>query len=586
MSRTVRQFILLALACVALTAATAPTRDEWTPVEKAIRSGAADAESQLAAITQRFPEWPDGHRELARLRLNRKDDAGALAAAQKAVDLSFADAKATPDADAASLAIQALTRLDRMSEGFAIAERFPGNKDVKGWVNYAAAGAAFAIPDLPRAEKFLVLAKERAAQNIPAAFHLLDSRIALSSNDLRRAETSLRSAVTTDGTLLDAWYELGRVQSALATQDPKRAEEYYGKATESFQRVAMKLSDDYESWFGLGRAQLELGKLRADQTAGEGGGDSFRQAVLALGKALERQPDLADAHLALGEAHLRLAAYDLAVTHLRRAQQLGARDRSLDFNLALALGKSGRADEAEAVIGAAQAISAGEKVTKGMSSYKAGNHELALAMLRDALDDDEIARDAVAAAAVRRFVGHAHAGIAERARKTADTAATAKAETDALAAYRTAGDAGDTWAQRHFLALADGMDSSTAYAAGLTFLGWRKWLAPAGWKVAIRHYGESKAWRDPIHLGVWGVIIGLPLILWLKSLFRRKPKTIPGDSRPGATPAARRKRPEDLQPSSAAAAGAKGALEPRSELRSTTEVRKRKDDETRRRKRT
>ncbi|HYE08048.1 MAG TPA: hypothetical protein VEL07_21195 [Planctomycetota bacterium] len=129
------------------------------------------------------------------------------------------------------------------------------------------------------------------------------------------------------------------------------------------------------------------------------------------------------------------------------------------------------------------------------------------------------------------------------------------------------------------------MDSPTAYAAGLTFLGWRKWLAPAGWKVAIRHYGQSQAWRQPVHLGVWGALIGLPLILWLKSLFRRRPKTIPGDSRPGLAAAPRRKRPDDHQPS-AAGAGAKGALEPRAELRSTSEVRRRKDEETRRRKRT
>ncbi len=586
MSRILSAVVLLAVLSAALNAAIAPTREEWAPVEKAIKSGAVDAETQLAAITQRFPDWPDGHRELARLRLNRKDDAGALAAALRAVDLTFADPKGTPDHDAASLAIQALTRLDRGGEGFVIADRFPGAKDAKGWVNYAAAGAAFAIPDIARAEKYLVLAKERAGQNIPAAFHLLDSRLALSAKDLRRAETSLRSAVTTDGTLLDAWYELGRVQSALAAQDPQRAKEYYAKASESFQRVAMKLSDDYESWFGMGRCQLELGKLSADETDGEGGKDSFSQAVLALGKALERKPDLADAHLALGEAHLRLAAYDLAVTHLRRAQELGAHDRSLDFNLALALGKSGRVDEAEAVIGAAQAISAGEKVTKGMSSYKAGNHVLALAMLRDAVDDEDIAKDPAAAAAVTRFIGHAYAGIANRQRKAGDADATTKAEHDALASYRAAGDLGDTWSQRHFLSLADRMDATTAYAAGLTFLGWRKWLSPAGWKVVIRHYGQSAAWRDPIHLGAWGVVIGLPLILWLKSLFRRKPKTIAGDSRPSATPASRRKRPEDLQPSSAVTAGAKGALEPRSELRSTSEVRKRKDDETRRRKRT
>jgi tetratricopeptide (TPR) repeat protein len=510
-------------------AADTPTPDQWDAVETAIANNDPACETKLLSITATYPRWPDGFITLAQFQLKREQYELAQENAQKALELAPTNARA------ANLAIQALAARDRRQDIYAIADRFPDNRDPDGWINYHAAAAAVGAKDRARAETYLRRAMARTTKGMPAEFSYLDARIAELAGDLERAEASLNRATASNPRFWDAWFELGRLQVLLAERKPERRAELLRLAEGQFIKVTTALSKDYESWMNLGRTQLNLGREIIRQGAEHDGRAKVREAIASLDQALRLKEDLRDAHLNLGLSQLVEEKYDEAIPHLKRARELGSTDRGLDFNLLLAYQKTGRTAEAEEVSKNIQAISPYEKIIFGMADFSGGNYEEAVALLAKAVPD--LGQESERCAAVLRFIGHAQQQLAEIQAKQIDGAAdkaAAQAENDRLLdaaaeSYRQAGNLGDATAQRFFLHQETQRSSARGYAAGWQFLAWHSYFTGSGWAAVIGNYGGATTggkgavglWeRHPIHVAVWGVLALLPFCLFVIGLFR------------------------------------------------------------------
>ncbi len=514
------RYLLLAIVLTTpLAAVEAPTQDEWAPVQQALRSNAADAATQLAAITTRYPTWVDGWVASARFELARGDHAKAWEHAYAALKLERGNG------DAVALAMQALTTLGRSDDALKVgapllevASRDRLRDGRGGWIGYytALAHLAMATPDLAAAAEAVRKAKARAGAVIPAEFHLLDARIAMRRGDPPQAEALLARAVTGDATMWDAWYELGRVRSLLAQNErlnsAKRTR--LTEAIAAFTTVTTALPDDHEGWWGLAHARLELARL--DEIEGANATDNLRTAAVAATRATDRKADFGAAWATLGEAELRQERWSEAAAALEQARRHGVDDASVRGNLAIALQKTGRVTEAFDLGGDANA-GAADLLTRGLSAHTAGHTALATNSLRAAADHEDVTRNRELHGQVLRFLGHAWT---KTAAQTQDPAAREEALDQAAAAYREAGQRGDLLARRHFAAVQTPRAPALAYDAGWTVVGWSA-FSLRGWALVAGNYGASRAWANPLHYAIWGLLIGVPLLLWIKSLFHR-----------------------------------------------------------------
>lgn len=91
----------------------------------------------------------------------------------------------------------------------------------------------------------------------------------------------------------------------------------------------------------------------------------FEKAVPHLERAVQLKPDFAEAHASLGRAYMRLGSFEKAVPHLKAALPMDE-DGSLHFQLARALERSGKSDEA------AQAMAGFQEITKAVEARKEG----------------------------------------------------------------------------------------------------------------------------------------------------------------------------------------------------------------------
>ncbi len=504
------------------TAGTAPTAAEWTPVQQALAAAAPGAETRLLALLRTYPKWADGNRVLAARLLEAGKAAEALAAARRAAEL------APTDGEALRLQVRALAELKRGAEIWALVEQ-SGGRDPKGWLRYDAGMAALRLGDTTRATTYYNEAKVRSPGRIPAEFLFLDSRIAIALRDFPRAELALASATAQEAEFVDGWYELGRVRLVLADADGEQRAAWVTKAGEAFAVVAAKAPGDAAGHIGLARVAIEEAKRLTADGAADNAGARLHDAQAALRRALAARPDSAEAETLRGDVATRLEQWDEAVTALRRARDLGATDRTLTFNLAIALQQTGRAEEGEALLKSMTAISPAEQVTVAMGAYRSRNWLLATVLLTKAVDglDDQPAQ-----AATWRFIGHGYSRLAEgRSGADRETALDRAAE-----AYARAGALGDFHARRFLLASEAARSPERGYAAAWTLIGWDFLNFPA-WGEAVRDYGAAKtggagiagmAARAPLHLAIWGVLVLLPLIFWINHLRRRsRPVTVP-----------------------------------------------------------
>lgn len=550
--------LLLLLAAPAFSADARPGASEWAPVQQAIDSGSPDAQGRLTALLRTYPAWADGNKALARLLLDQGKAAEALAAAKRASEL------APTDTETWQIQVRALADLKRKAEIYALVDA-SGGKDPKGWLRYEAGLAAVALGDAAKAEGFLKEGKARIGAKVPAEFLFLESRIAILNRDFPRAELALASATTQQADFWDAWYELGRVRLVLADADPGQRAEWVKKAGEAFTAVTAGVPTDPYGRIGLARVALERAKLLAAEGQGDNAGSHLRDAVAALNAAMERRADIAEAYVLLGDAQIRLEQWEAAATALQRAKGLGATDRSLTFNLAIALQQTGKAAEAEALLKSVTAASPAEQVTIGMGAYRSRNWLLAATLLEKAVDGIE---DRGAQGSVWRFIGHARTRLAET--RTGDEQA---AQLDAASeAYRKAGGMADFPGRRFFLAAEAARSPERAYIAAWTVIGWDA-MNLGAWGQAVANYGAAKtggqgiggmAARAPLHLAFWGILVLLPLVFFGLGLARRG-KGQPTTVRP-ATRAPTRPKPNTQPPPVRPATG-----RPRVQEKSATE---------------
>ncbi len=512
------------------TKASAPSQAEWAPVQQALDSQAPDAQASLTALLRTYPNWADGNKALARLLIDQGKAAEALPAAKRANQL------APDDIEALRIQVRALADLQRKAEITALMN-VAAAKDAKGWLHYEAGIAAVAFGDGAAAETYLKAAKSRGGAKVPAEFLFLDSRVAILARDYPRAELALGSATTQQPDFWDGWYELGRVRLVLADTAPDgQRDDWVKKAGEAFAVVAKNVPGDVNARVGLSRAALEQAKLLVAQGDDAQAGSSVRTAVTHLKQAIELNPNLAEIYVLLGDAQLRLEDWPAAAAALEHAQQLGAKDRNLTFNLAIAWQQTGKNAEADALLKTVTASSPAEQVTIGLGAYRSHNWLLAANLLTAVADklDDQGAR-----AATWRVIGHAHSRLA--AAKTAKPEDQERELDAATAAYKQAGDLIDFPARRFFLATEAARSPERAYAAAWQAISW-DYLDLSAWGLAVANYGAAKtggqglggmAHRAPLHLAAWGLLTVIPLGLFAWGLLRRKPAVI---ERRGAPP--------------------------------------------------
>ena len=540
---------LCAVLSAAAWAVDAPTRDAWAPVQALITAKDPTAEASLTEILRRFPRWPDGLRELARLQLAAGKPAEAVASARNALTL------APGETVTQALLVQALAENGDTAGAIAAAE---AASDAGGWARFHAARAAVSAGQRADAERLAKAALQRAGNRPPAEFWFLDSRVALLLDDPQRAERSLLRAVDTKADDWSAWYELGRVRLILAERDATRRLELLTQAEECLQRATINQPDVAAHWLAQGQVQLARGEAVASPQRMDEARLSWERAVNSLQGAVARDAQSADAVLLLGQAELRLERWADAAKHLQQARTLGAQSRVLLYNLALAMQNSGQIEAAAAVLGETQAESAAEKLTVGLNAYQAGNYLLAVQLLTAVAP--MVAEDQERARAVDRYLGHAyrHLADAESDGKNAESY-----RDFAAAAYQTAGDRGDRLARDFFLALETARHPGHAYRAGWTYLGWTAFLSLRGWGAVVGNYGAwatdndglAGMWaKHPPHLIVWVLFLLAPMILYMRAALRGGPRV------PRPLPAPRRRvteaprDPDRQRPRSATAA--------------------------------
>ncbi len=519
MMRCVLLLSLGAVLSIQAWAVDAPTRDEWSPVQALITAKDPTAEVRLAEVLRRYPRWPDGQRELARLQLAAGRPAEAAASARNALTLAAGDTVTQ------ALLVQALAESGDTSGAIAAAE---AASDTGGWARFHAAQAAVTAGWSADAERLAKAALQRAGNRPPTEFWFLDSRVALLLDDPQRAERSLLRAVDTKADDWSAWYELGRVRLILAERDATRRVELLTQAEECLQRATINQPDIPAHWLAQGQVQLARGEAVSAPQRMDEARLSWERAVNSLQGAVARDADSADAVLLLGQTELRLERWVDAAKHLQQARTLGAQSRVLLYNLALALQNSGQIEAAAAVLGETQAESTAEKLTVGLNAYQAGNYLLAVQLLTAVAPT--VAEDEERARAVDRYLGHAYRHLAEA---ESDGQNAESYREFAASAYRAAGDRGDHLARDFFLALETARNPGHAYRAGWTYLGWTRFLSLRGWGVVLGNYGAwatdddglAGMWaKHPPHLIVWVLFLLVPMILYVRAALRRGPR--------------------------------------------------------------
>lgn len=560
--------------------ATAPSQAEWAPVQQALDNQATDAQAKLTALLRTYPTWADGNKALARLLIEQGKPAEALAAAKRTTSI------APDDIEALRIQVRALTELKRPAE-IATLMGAAAAKDSKGWLHYEAGLAAVSAGDSTKAESYLNAAKTRGGAKVPAEFLFLDSRIAILAKDYPRAELALSSATTQQPDFWDGWYELGRVRLVLVDSAPLgQRSAWIKKATEAFSAVAKNVPTDPNAHTGLGRAALEQAKVLVAQDNNDQASASLREAVGHLNHALALNPQLAEAYVLLGDAQIRLEQWEAAATALQQAQKCGATERSLTFNLAIALQQTGENAAAETLLKSITAAGPAEQITLGMGAYRSRNWLLATNLLTAAVSSLE---DQAARASTWRIIGHTHSKLAQVKNLAPDDV---ERERDtASAAYKQAGDLVDFPARRFYLAAEAARSPERAYTAAWDMIAWDA-LNPGAWALVLGNYGAAKtggqgiggmASRAPVHLAAWGLLVLIPMGLFGWGLVKRKPPSSPDNRRgppkptrpPGSKPAEKTSAPDAAPSRSSRPARpqirAKTATEPTGPIRQRTD---------------
>jgi len=600
-----------------------PSEAEWAPLAKAIEADGAAARDDLARF-MRNRNWPRGWAVLAGLAQAAGDWKACVRASRTGLQQALAvedERGADPEfiqtrADLAARLIVSLTRSGEHDLALGIMSKFGERADPDGRVHFHAAEAALAAEQVQRATTLIqqALAVERRASYLfrkgVLLEHLADEPGHVAADDLSEALASYRDAVELDPTLRAAWYNIGRLQHALHKRRPMQTDEDLVAADQAFAEALRLDEDDAAARLGQSLVRLDMGDLEEayyglrtvrDQFEKQGGVDRRLAQLLYRG--------MGGAQLQLAERDPYSWSHEEAFADLQRAYQLGDRSRDAINNLLVAaIIMQGRSDneagraELAALVAELRQTGDVEPVNQAMATFRlaqaAAKHDdppgvqryasTSAALFADILGVEAEQIDAWAGAdpdereiALWRYLGHAWHLHAEALGKDEAPADAVVASRDrAAAAWAIAARSGDYLAQRHYLAQQSRRGGSYAYRAGWRYLAWRSYLSPAGWRTVIGSYGSAKAWRHPVHLAAWGLLLLLTLALGLRGKFgkradeddrnpgqrstrRAPPKT---DPRRAKTIKRQPPAPSKAQQGNEAAVGAESTLRPNTML--------------------
>ena len=364
-------------------------------------------------------------------------------------------------------------------------------------------------------------------------------------------------------------------------QAPEQAEVLLGKADAALSEAARIDPRDVASRLALGRARLERAKLIAAAGRNDEADTAFRTVLAPIDEALTLRPDDRDGKLWKGDALLRLRRYEEAAPLLRQALNAGILDRALPFNLALALTKTGKAEEAGKVLENVVTSTADERLTLGINLFNQGNWIAANKMLREALevlaaDDPKEGRQRTI---TKRFVAHCER---EMAGLTQDPEARTGHLLTALKLYKEAGDEDDYISRHWYLATSTERSPLDAFAAGRQSLKWDGWVNPTAWRLLAANYGFKIAHGEgvkglikygPAHAMLFGLLAFICLGLFGKSLLMpaaatARPAPADGGKRKPGTTAVRAPVKLPNKPSTSARKPSSAALKPEPPLAS------------------
>ena len=507
---------LLAPGC--LFAGDAPTQAEWAPVAAEIDKGGFEAVTMLTDITTKYPKWADGHRALALAKLRSGDAKGSYGSAKIALTINPADI------DAGVIGMRALAQQNRKDAAFMVANLFTDATDTGGQVAGEAAMIALQAADTGQLAKYIELAKARAKGAANPVLSFITARQALIAKDLTGAASALEQAIALRPDYRDAIFELGRVRTAmaLAQQDASKATELYNTSAEAFNQAARLDSRDAASRFGLGRARLEHGKLMIADGKTAAGEAMLRTALTAFDDGLMIVADDVDAKLWKGDTLLRLQRYREAVPCLRLAFNSGVTDRTLPFNLALALTKSDKGDEAKEVLETLKAETPAEQLTLAMTVFSLKNWTIASDMFEKALKNNDGLPEGPQRNSAFRYYGHCQRELAALEQ---DPVQRETYINEAVGAYQTAGDGGDFVARRWYLAIQAERSPLKAFEAGKKDRDWYGFFSLSAWKLLAGNYGHKVTRGEGFggafsyglaHVCLWSLLAFIPLGLFVK----------------------------------------------------------------------
>jgi hypothetical protein len=512
------RLLLPILLAAALTAADRPTDAEWAPVAQAMAENAADALAQVEAIASRYPKWGDGQRALALVRLRAGDAKGSYGAARVALSLNGKDQAA------GVLALQALSAQGRHADALKVATlQFKDDAaDPGGSVAAQAAISAFQGNDSPAAQTWIGTARRRAGNQVSPAIEFVTSRLLAQNRDIDGAAAALDRALAAQPDYRDALYERGRLRLVQAVQakEGADADRSIAGAIEDFS-AALKLDRrDTPAQMGLGRALIDQGIRKIAAGKADLGNADLRQGAAQLREALAQDPDSREGHLWLGDALVRLEQWADAVPHLKQARSMGASERALPFNLALALGRSGDAAGAKRILDGIDPVGLDEILTVASNAYHLGDYASAKKQFLASLAQIE---DRSRRAAIIRWVAHCERGLADALPK--GDRLRDEVLDKAAKLYLDAGNDEDYESRRWYAALQAPRSPEHAFQVGKQLLKWDGFMNPPAWRLMVANYGHHIT-RDrgisglmPAHGLLWGLLAILPLGLFLKSLF-------------------------------------------------------------------
>jgi len=501
-----------------LMAAEGPPRRQWENIEQRLCRGDDSALPLVQRIQQHYPDWPGAALGLADYHLVRKEYKQALQWADEARGALPQNARPVAQI------LQALIGLKRWDDCWTLFGTYR-QLDTDGSLHHLAALGQLGAGNLSQAAKLSREALALASAQSKPGFLLTDARIAVLDNRLTDAERRLLEVCQLAPGEAACWYNLGLVRYQIHQQ---LGGDYIHKAHEDLQKAQELAATN-------GQVTLAAGLIAAQ--AGEN--QEARRCLDLAGRLLgsDPLPELAQAGvlLNLGVEQADRSLWQQATSLLGRLD-ISAAQRDVLINNRLAANIAvGEADEVALRfpgMDGSQLAASNRALAAWITAHVLAQSEpeRALTMTQQAIADfttlAEGSTDPIRRPHYQRFLGHAQVLAGELFRRQQRTDESVAAFDQAADAYIAAAEAGDRMARRHYLAVASQRDAATAYAAGVYALRWGR-FDPSAWQCLLANYGASEAWMQPVHLGVWGIVLILSLVLAL-----RRHKPTPATRRP------------------------------------------------------